>query len=155
MPATAAVALEVNSATKVFLPSRLTAGLRDTWVTPNAINGMLFYNSDIARFEGRANGAWVDLMTTATLAGSSDGSAVVVDTQTLAANAEREDWEFTIIDANVSATSRILAWAFDELDNIAITTKARAGSFDMRLHAIDAATNGNLKGKYNIAYLVA
>src|SRR5207244_5416163 len=62
-PATAAVALEVNSATKVFLPSRLTAGLRDTWVTPNAINGMLFYNSDIARFEGRANGAWVDLMT--------------------------------------------------------------------------------------------
>lgn len=52
------VAIEINSNTKSFLNARMSTVERDA-MTP--INGMQIYNTNNNKFQGYANGAWVDL----------------------------------------------------------------------------------------------
>jgi len=59
VPTNASVALEVQSTTRAFVPSRMTTTQRDAIVT--IIDGMLIYNSTTGTFQGRAAGAWVNL----------------------------------------------------------------------------------------------
>lgn len=57
-PTTESVGLEVQSTTKAFVVSRMTAAQRDAMT---ATNGMIIYNTDTGVFQGRAAGAWVNL----------------------------------------------------------------------------------------------
>lgn len=57
-PGNTSVGLEVQSTTRMLLPSRMTTVQRDA-ITP--IDGMLFYNATTLGHQGRQNGAWVDI----------------------------------------------------------------------------------------------
>ena len=56
-PATSA-AVEISSTTGALLLPRLTTAQRDALT---AVDGMTYYNSDTAKAQIRAGGAWVDL----------------------------------------------------------------------------------------------
>jgi hypothetical protein len=56
-PATNAL-LELSSTSKALLLTRLTTTQRDAMT---AVNGMIIYNTTTNTFQGRANGAWVNL----------------------------------------------------------------------------------------------
>lgn len=57
--ANSSVGLELNSTTKALLLSRMTTTERDALT---ALDGMLIYNTTANKFQGRENGAWVDLV---------------------------------------------------------------------------------------------
>jgi len=52
------VALEIESTTRAFLPSRMTTTERDALT---AINGMMIYNTTTDKFQGYAASTWIDL----------------------------------------------------------------------------------------------
>ncbi len=56
-PTNGYVALEAQSTTKAFLPSRMTTTQRDAMT---AVDGMVIYNSTTTKLEARENGAWVN-----------------------------------------------------------------------------------------------
>src|SRR5207253_8204447 len=81
---------------------------------------------------------------------------LILDTANAAdtTDTDASDYSFTITDVGVHVDRIITAWVYDELDHVSIETRAREGAFDLHMHAIDYATMGPLKGRYNVAYMV-
>lgn len=55
----ASAALELESTVSGFLPPRMTTAQRNS--IPSAANGLVIYNTDTGRHQGRQGGSWVDL----------------------------------------------------------------------------------------------
>jgi hypothetical protein len=64
------------------------------------------------------------------------------------------EWNQTIVEATCLPTSIVMAWLYNELDRVYIDVFPATGSFDINISANDFATNGYLKGFYNLAYWV-
>ena len=55
----ASAKLDISSTTQGFLQPRMTTAQRDAISSP--ADGLGIYNATVNKFQGRANGAWVDL----------------------------------------------------------------------------------------------
>lgn len=120
-----------------FVDSAHAANLDYALPTAHVTNGLLLNN-----------GAGVLSWSTATPPVLPTALAVTITTGT-------QVFTTFITDAAVSSTSKILVYpGANELDPLSFNVSPTTGGFMLEINAVDGARHGNLKGIFNLAYMV-